>query len=110
MRGLSVTLTVVGGALGLIMLSGVSAYAVSWNTSRKPLTVSGYGSVGDGFGSWTVSSDKDGTRSRLTASLWYKNADNHTVYAKLETWVNAGVCAAPGIRLLFAGVLLLPQQ
>lgn len=73
--------------------SASAGQALTWASSSKPLTVTGYGSTGWGYGSWTVSSGTDGTRSRLSANLKYKNADNHKVFAKLQTWINAGYCA-----------------
>ncbi|SNT06803.1 hypothetical protein SAMN06309944_1943 [Micrococcales bacterium KH10] len=63
-----------------------------WNSASTPLTVTGFGSTGYGYGNWTVSTSTDGTKSRLGATMKYKNADNHKVYAKLETLVNAGTC------------------
>jgi hypothetical protein len=95
MRLGSTVLKASAGALGLVMLSGASAYAVNWASASAPLTVKGQGSTGKGYGSWQVSSGGDGTRSRLTANLWYHNADDHKVFARMETWVNSGICVAP---------------
>jgi hypothetical protein len=69
MRVGSIALKAAGGALGLVMLSGASAYALNRNSLSSPLTVTGYGSTGKGYGSWTVSTGSDGTRSRLSATL-----------------------------------------
>lgn len=69
--------------------------AQSWASSSSPLKVTGYGSTGVGYGTWTVSSGSDGTRSRATAHLAYYNADNHKVFYKLLTYVNAGYCYTP---------------
>ena len=66
-----------------------------WNSSSAPLTVTGYGSSGYGYGTWKVSTGTDGTRSRLTANLRINNADNHAVYATLTTQTNAGYCVEP---------------
>jgi hypothetical protein len=75
---------------------GASAQALTWNSKSSPLTVTGYGSTGWGYGTWKASTSTDGTRSRLAATLKYSNADNHKVFAKLNTWVNAGVCITAG--------------
>lgn len=80
------------------LVLGVSApasLAVNWAKSSEPLKVSGYGSTGYGYGTWTVSSGSDGTRSRLTANLKYSNGDNHKVYGRISTWTNAGICISP---------------
>lgn len=84
---------------GAIVVAGASAgYALGrvryWNSVDKPLTVSGYGSTGWGYGSWRVSTGTDGTRSRLGAHQAISNADDHRVFVKLSTWTNAGYCLA----------------
>ena len=86
----SLGLAVAGAAL--LAGSATGAQALNWNSASNPLTVSGYGSTGYGYGTWTVSTGSDGTRSRLSANLKYSNADNHKVFAKLQTYVNAGYC------------------
>jgi hypothetical protein len=82
---------------GLAMIGGgvAEAAAFTWATKSAPLTATGYGSTGVGYGTWNVSSGTDGTRSRATANLAYYNADNHKVFYKLLTWVNAGACLSP---------------
>lgn len=74
--------------------SAAQAGTTYWNSKSQPLTATGYGSVGKGYGSWSVTTSSDGTRSRLSAYLYYKNADNHKVFAGLVTYVNSGVCVS----------------
>lgn len=67
--------------------------AVPWNSGAAPLRVTGYGSIGDGYGSLTLSTGSSGTRfvvnvrQRLTV-----NADDHKVYANITYQTNAGSC------------------
>jgi len=86
-------------AAGFVILTAPAGWAIdtlrSWNSSTTPLTASGYGSTGYGYGQWKVSTGTDGTKSRLYANIKLNNADNHTVYAKLKTQSNAGSCFAP---------------
>jgi hypothetical protein len=66
-----------------------SAAAVSYATKSSPLSVSGYGSWGKTYGDWTATrSSSTKIRSYLSSAYYrYKDADNHTVYAKMNTTV-----------------------
>lgn len=86
---------VVGITLLMVAGFGGSAYALTWNSSASPLTVSGYGSTGKGYGTWTISTGTDGTKYRTGANLFYTNADDHKVYTSTDNYTNAGICFAP---------------
>ncbi|MDR2374317.1 MAG: hypothetical protein LBD77_09555 [Bifidobacteriaceae bacterium] len=91
---------VIGGAIAALLIVGGSALAANaavtraWNSSSNPLKVAGYGSTGWAYGSFTVSTGSDGTKARGTNAAKYSNADNHKVYVKQITYVNAGYCVA----------------
>lgn len=91
-RSLLISLCVAGSSLlGFV----AAAYAVDWNSSGSPLTVTGYGSTGKGYGQYYVSTASDGTKYRCSARVWLNNADNHKVHTSTDNYVNAGVCLAP---------------
>jgi len=71
-------------------------YAVTWNSKAEPLRVTGYGSIGDGYGTFTVSTRSDGTRFRVHSEqkLTY-NADNHKVWTQVLYQTNDGWCFQP---------------
>lgn len=81
-------------AVAIVFGSAGSANALKWNHG-DPLEAKGYGSYGWGYGNWKVNTQSDGTRSRLGANVSISNADNHKVFAKLATHVNAGYCVSP---------------
>lgn len=81
--------------LVMMALTTSASFALTWNSSTSPLTVTGYGSTGKGYGSWTISTGTDGTRFRTSAKQWINNADNHAVYVDTENWTTAGSCIQP---------------
>jgi len=83
-------LLIVGAAL-----APVAVGAVWWNSSGSPLTVTGYGSTGKGYGKLAVTSGGSGTVYSATTYQKISNADNHKVYAQLTYYSNSGVCFAP---------------
>ena len=82
-------------AVALALLMSTTAEAVPWNSSSNPLTVTGYGSTGEGYGSFYISTGSSGTRYKFRVRQRIDNADNHQVYANLEYWSNTGICLAP---------------
>lgn len=66
-----------------------SAAAVSYASKSSPLSVSGYGSWGKTYGNWNASrSSSTKIRSYLSSAYYrYKDADDHTVYATMNTTV-----------------------
>jgi len=81
----------------LVLLLAVAVvpvvYAVTWNSEATPLRVTGYGSIGDGYGTFTVDAGADGTRFRVSSEqkLTY-NADNHKVWTQVRYQTNETVC------------------
>jgi len=69
---------------------------VTWNSRSEPLTVRGYGSTGEGYGSFYISTRRDGTRYRFSVIQRIQRADDeHAVYANVEYWSNTGICFSP---------------
>lgn len=81
--------------LALLLVEATGAWALSWNSSSQPLTVTGYGSTGEGYGTWFISTGSDGTRYRATSYMRINNADDHEVYSHIRNWTSAGFCYAP---------------
>jgi hypothetical protein len=86
---------IVAMALAMMAMTTTASFALNWNSSTTPLTVTGYGSTGKAYGSWTISTGTDGTRFRTSANQWINNADNRAVYVVTENWTTAGSCLQP---------------
>ncbi len=86
-------------AVMTLMLAVAVAPAVSaatWNSRSVPLTVEGYGSTGEAYGAFTVSTGSSGTRFGVVAhQRLAHNADNHKVWVQITYQTNAGFCFAP---------------
>lgn len=63
----------------------------SWASSSYPIVVTGYGSSGWGYGTFS----ETGGRMTLTATTRINDADNHEVYAHGRTQHSKGPCTAP---------------
>lgn len=87
-----VTAFVVLGAL----LAPAAEAVVWWNSRSAPLTVTGYGSVGRGYGYLEIRHTSSGTmyRARTFQKIWRADI-NHRVYARLVYFSNSGICFAP---------------
>ena len=87
-----------GGAasfLAMMAMAPAADAAVNWMSSSNPLVVTGYGSTGEGYGTWQVSTGSNGTRFHTSVTQRIDDADNHKVWAQIENWTNAGSCFQP---------------
>lgn len=86
-----------GVTLAIVLCSSSSAAsALYFNSKDAPLTVSRLGDHAYTYGSWSISTKTDGTRSR--GAVWLQTNspnNNYPAFVEMETWVNSGHCIEP---------------